>query len=479
MEDETIYLLYEVQYLDKDLSKIDKTEIKNALKNILSSKYHLNILNLIYPTFDQKLFITINKSERVRLNREIKFGEEYNLKKVTEEFQIIYFELKNLELVDNHANISLNQKYAVKMMSMKDTKSSVTLNLFKGDTYQYQLIQDFLGNKVFREKERDEDLIETQIRSQFKNEGYVEEKQNNILSINIIQDENERFRYDYDNMDLGIEIYEGDLVEATSDVIVNAANRNLLLGGGVAESIKKRGGFKIQTECDDYLRKKNLASLQDGEVMHTGSYNMNNFEFIIHAVGPDSYKYKNDKNKCFMVLKATFYNVFEYANSKLKAKSIAVPLISSGIFGVPKDECCKQLYKALEEFIQKTNPQTRNLKYIRIPSIDSQTNNELIKNFKICLDEDNLLNKNETKIRENKKEYSADDMITHQDESPVKNVLPNHMVKNQDEQFDICIICEIKKKISKSLPNCKCKYCKDCESNYSQNGNKCNCITTF
>jgi O-acetyl-ADP-ribose deacetylase (regulator of RNase III) len=469
MEDEVIYLLYEVQYLDESLQFIERNEIKNAFKQILSSEYSLNVLNLIYPTFDQKLFITINKSERNRLDKEIRIGDQYHLKKVTEEFQIIYFELKNAGFGDNDANISLNQKYAVKMMKMKDATTSDTLNLYRGDTYQYQLIQDFLGNKVFRKRGSDDEVFnETKTRSKI----IEEEIKNNDLDIIIVNDDTDKFRYRYDKIDLGVEIYKGDLVEAQADAIVNAANRNLSLGGGVAESIRKRGGNKVQTECDDYLRKKNLKSLQDGEVMNTKSYDMKNIDFIIHAVGPDIYNYKHDKNKCYAVLKSTFYNVFEYANSKLKIKSIALPLISSGIFGVPKDECCKQLYKALNEFIQNTNPNTRNLKYIRIPSIDTLTNNELMNNFKAYLVDDNLMKKIETKKIDYKKQLSLDNTKLHE---PITKPVSKDIVKNEDEQHDTCVICGEKKKITKSLENCKCKYCKDCEENYNQNGEKCNC----
>lgn len=480
MEDEAIYLLYDFQYLEDNLRYIEKNEIKNAMKQILSTRYSLNVLNLIYPTFDQKLFITINKSESYRLDKEIRLGDQYHLKKVTDEFQIIYFELKNAELGVNDANISLNQKYAIKMMKMKDAITSVALNLYRGDTYQFQLIQDSLGNKVFSERRKDNEVLnETKTRSKIKQE----EIKNYELDISIVHNDIDRFRYSYDKIDLGVEIYKGDLVEADTDAIVNAANRNLLLGGGVAESIKRRGGYQVQTECDDYLRKKNLRSLQDGEVMDTKSYDMKNCDYIIHAVGPDIYNYKHDKNKCFAVLKSTFYNVLEYADSKLKIKSIALPLISSGIFGVPKDECCKQLYKALNEFIQNTNPNTRYLKYIRIPSIDALTNNELMNNFKAFLVEDNLMKKIETKKIDYKKQLSGDHKKLH---DPITLSMSHHhmiltepvskeIVKNDDEQYDTCVICEKKKKIVKSFLNCKCKYCKDCEDNYYQNGENCHC----
>ena len=113
--------------------------------------------------------------------------------------------------------------------------------------------------------------------------------------------------------------------------------------------------------------------------MHTKSY-MRNCDNIIHAVGPcmDNY-YKNEKF-CYEKLFETFLNVFIYAEETLQVKSVALPLISSGIFGVPKDVCSEMLYKALKEFISKMkNKSNRNLTCIKIVSIDASTNNEILK----------------------------------------------------------------------------------------------------
>ena len=81
--------------------------------------------------------------------------------------------------------------------------------------------------------------------------------------------------------------------------------------------------------------------------MHTKSY-MTNCDNIIHAVGPSMVNYFRMETLFYEKLFETFLNVFMYAEVTLQVKSVALPLISSGIFGVPKDVCSEMLFKALK-----------------------------------------------------------------------------------------------------------------------------------
>jgi O-acetyl-ADP-ribose deacetylase (regulator of RNase III) len=193
--------------------------------------------------------------------------------------------------------------------------------------------------------------------------------------------------------------------------------------------------------------------------MHTNSF-LNNCDNIIHAVGPsiDNY-YKNEKF-CYEKLFETFLNVLVYAEETLKVKSIALPLISSGIFGVPKDVCSEMLYKGLQEFISKTKNKTnRNLICIKIVSIDSPTNDEILKVFKRKL---NILKKTESV-----KEKEEEKIVI---EAEVKTVIK----EEEEEKHGKCSVCDKEKKLKLSL-ECGCNYCHLCKDNYYQNGNKCFC----
>src|SRR6202030_1370628 len=78
------------------------------------------------------------------------------------------------------------------------------------------------------------------------------------------------------NLARRIEILQGDLTEMNTDAIVNAANNDLQLGGGVAGTIRRKGGPKIQTECDE------IGTIPVGGAAITSGGNLK-ARFVIHA----------------------------------------------------------------------------------------------------------------------------------------------------------------------------------------------------
>lgn len=277
--------------------------------------------------------------------------------------------------------------------------------------------------------------------------------------IDTYQVDESQLRFIFKSVNLKVEIFQGDLLDTKADVIVNAANNRLQLGGGVAGAIRSKTGYKVQDECDIYASNFYQRQLSDGSVMHTKSY-LNNCDNIIHAVGPSIDNYYRNEKLCYEKLFETFLNVLVYAEEKLKVKSIALPLISSGIFGVPKDVCSEMLYKGLQEFIVKTKNKTnRNLICIKIVSIDSPTNDEILKVFKRKL---NILKKTE-----NVKEKVKEEIVI---EAEVKTEIK----EEEKEKHGKCSVCDKEIKLKISL-ECGCNYCHLCKDNYYQNDNKCFC----
>ena len=125
-----------------------------------------------------------------------------------------------------------------------------------------------------------------------------------------------------------IELIEGDITELSTDAIINAANARLILGGGVAGAIKRKGGPKIQEECY-----KIGGTFVGGAVITTGG-NLK-AKYIIHAVGPQMGEGDED-NK----LKNATLNSLKVADEN-KLKSIGFPAISTGIFGFPLQRCAE------------------------------------------------------------------------------------------------------------------------------------------
>ena len=123
-----------------------------------------------------------------------------------------------------------------------------------------------------------------------------------------------------------LELTQGDITDQTTDAIVNAANSALQLGGGVAGAIRRKGGPKIQEECN-----KIGGTHVGGAVITTGG-NLA-AKYVIHAVGPRHGEEHEDAK-----LKDATLNSLILADQN-HLKNIAFPAISTGIFGFPKDRC--------------------------------------------------------------------------------------------------------------------------------------------
>jgi len=155
-----------------------------------------------------------------------------------------------------------------------------------------------------------------------------------------------------------IECVKGDITEQKDiDVVVNAANRYLAPGGGVAGAIHRKAGPQLYEECKKY------APIEVGEAVITGGYNLPN-PYVIHTLGPVYSEEKNPAGK----LALCFKNSLKIADSR-GLKSIAFPAISTGIFGYPVEEAAEVSIKAIIETI----PQLKSIKLIRFVLFDEKT----------------------------------------------------------------------------------------------------------
>ena len=145
-----------------------------------------------------------------------------------------------------------------------------------------------------------------------------------------------------------IRLVQGDITYRDVDAIVNAANEHLQHGGGVAGAIVRRGGQIIQDESD------RIGFTPVGTAVITGAGNLPS-HFVIHAVGPRMGEGDED-NK----LKNAIRNSLVLASQK-GIQSIAMPAISSGIFGFPKDRCAAILVKESADFLKKNRESGPNL----------------------------------------------------------------------------------------------------------------------
>ena len=136
-----------------------------------------------------------------------------------------------------------------------------------------------------------------------------------------------------------LELLDGDITEQDTDAIVNAANAQLVLGGGVAGAIRKKGGPRIQAECD-----KIGGTFVGGAVITTGG-NLK-AKYVIHAVGPRMGEGDEDRK-----LRDATLNSLKVADRN-HLKSIAFPAVSAGIFGFPIERCAAIMLGTTIEYLK-------------------------------------------------------------------------------------------------------------------------------
>jgi O-acetyl-ADP-ribose deacetylase (regulator of RNase III) len=143
-----------------------------------------------------------------------------------------------------------------------------------------------------------------------------------------------------------IVLRKGDLTEAAVDAIVNAANNDLILGGGVAGAIRAKGGPSIQAECDK------LGPIPIGEAAITGAGKLC-ARYVIHAAsmllgGRTSETALRDSTR----------NSLKRATEQ-GLKSIAFPAIGTGIAGFPIERCAVAMLEEIRDHLREGTPLER------------------------------------------------------------------------------------------------------------------------
>ena len=132
-----------------------------------------------------------------------------------------------------------------------------------------------------------------------------------------------------------------DITKMEVDAIVNAANKTLEMGGGVCGAIFNAAGKKmLQEACEKH------APIAVGEAVITPGFNLP-ARYIIHTAGP---RYIDGKHGENILLKDCYRNSLILANLH-GCKTVAFPLVSSGIYGYPKDEAFTIAVKAIKDTI--------------------------------------------------------------------------------------------------------------------------------
>lgn len=141
-----------------------------------------------------------------------------------------------------------------------------------------------------------------------------------------------------------IKVIKGDITTLDVDIIVNAANRTLLGGGGVDGAIHRKAGRELKEEC------KGLGGCNTGEAKITNGYNLK-AKKVIHTVGPVYYGGNHNEGE---LLKNCYKNSLLLAEdyrreNNLDKITIAFPCISTGVYHFPKEEASFIAVNTIEE----------------------------------------------------------------------------------------------------------------------------------
>lgn len=137
-------------------------------------------------------------------------------------------------------------------------------------------------------------------------------------------------------------IVRQDITTMRVDAIVNAANTELAMGGGVCGAIFRAAGpDKLRAACD------RAAPIKTGEAAITPGFDLPT-KFVIHAAGPVYHRWNSRKNE--QLLRSAYIQSLKLA-AENGCESIAFPLISSGIYGYPKADALRVAKTAIQDFL--------------------------------------------------------------------------------------------------------------------------------
>ena len=154
-----------------------------------------------------------------------------------------------------------------------------------------------------------------------------------------------------------LELIQGDITKAEVDAIVNAANSELIGGGGVDSAIRRAGGDEIEQACAEIRRREGGCLTGKAVITPGGDLRAN---YVIHTVGP----MWQDGNSDEAELLASCYQESLRLAVDNDIQSVAFPSISTGIYGYPTEKAAVVALTAVKIFAEQNQPAPETIQFI-------------------------------------------------------------------------------------------------------------------
>ncbi len=137
-----------------------------------------------------------------------------------------------------------------------------------------------------------------------------------------------------------LQLLSGDITKQDSEAVVNAANKHLAPGGGVAGAIHRAAGPRLGEECGK------LGGCETGQAKISSGYNLPN-KYVIHTVGP----VYGQAESAAGLLRDSYLNSLKLAENK-GIRSISFPALSTGAFGYPLREASQIALQTIVDYLK-------------------------------------------------------------------------------------------------------------------------------
>ncbi len=149
-----------------------------------------------------------------------------------------------------------------------------------------------------------------------------------------------------------LELVEGDITQQDTEAIVNAANEELRVGGGVDGAINRAGGPKIQEEA------RKIGRCPTGRAVITTGGNLK-AKYVIHAVGPI---YRDGRRGEAELLASAYRESLKVASAQ-GLTSVAFPSLSTGVYGYPVQDAAKIALTTVKDYLAE-HPEIRLVRFV-------------------------------------------------------------------------------------------------------------------